>query len=101
MNVWSVFLVRICRNMNVRKSTFTCSLYSVLFFSNMPEIIHGLCWRTGCSKEYLDLRGMNWQEASGSCVMRSFVICTHNPIVIRMMKSKRMRWAGHVARMEM
>jgi hypothetical protein len=62
----------------------------------MPEIIHGWCWRTGCSKEYLDLRGMNWQEASGSFVMRSFVICTHNPTVIRMMKSKRMRWAGDV-----
>jgi hypothetical protein len=29
--------------------------------------------------------------------MRSFITCT--PSVIRMIKSRRMRWAGHVARM--
>jgi hypothetical protein len=31
--------------------------------------------------------------------MRSFVFCTHSPNVIRQIRSRRMRWAGHVARM--
>jgi hypothetical protein len=30
--------------------------------------------------------------------MRSFVICTH-PDITRQIKSRRMRWAGHVAHM--
>jgi hypothetical protein len=30
--------------------------------------------------------------------MRNFIICTH-PDIIRQVKSRRMRWAGHVARM--
>jgi hypothetical protein len=30
--------------------------------------------------------------------MRSFIICTHPQIIIRQIKSRRMRWAGHVAR---
>jgi hypothetical protein len=29
--------------------------------------------------------------------MRSFIICT--PTIIRMIKSRRMTWAGHIARM--
>jgi hypothetical protein len=32
-----------------------------------------------------------------NCVSRSFVICTLR-LVIRMIKSRRVRWAGHVAR---
>jgi hypothetical protein len=31
--------------------------------------------------------------------MRNFIICTHPPNIIRQVKSRRMRWAGHVARM--
>jgi hypothetical protein len=31
--------------------------------------------------------------------MRSFITCTLLPNIIRMIKSRRMRWAGHVARM--
>jgi hypothetical protein len=31
--------------------------------------------------------------------MKSFMICTLRPSIIRIMKAKRMRWAGHVARM--
>jgi hypothetical protein len=31
--------------------------------------------------------------------MRNFIICTHPPDIIRQIKSRRMRWAGHVARM--
>jgi hypothetical protein len=31
--------------------------------------------------------------------MRSLMICTAQPIIVRVIKSRRMRWAGHVARM--
>jgi hypothetical protein len=31
--------------------------------------------------------------------MRSFITCTLLPSIIRMINSRRMRWAGHVARM--
>jgi hypothetical protein len=31
--------------------------------------------------------------------MRNFIICTHPPDIIRQVKSRQMRWAGHVARM--
>jgi hypothetical protein len=30
--------------------------------------------------------------------MRGFIVCTLSPSIIRMIKSRRMRWAGHVAR---
>jgi hypothetical protein len=30
--------------------------------------------------------------------MRSFIICTHPPDIIRQITSRRMRWAGHAAR---
>jgi hypothetical protein len=29
--------------------------------------------------------------------MRSFITCTHHKNIIRIIKSKKMRWAGHVA----
>jgi hypothetical protein len=32
-------------------------------------------------------------------IMRSCMICTPHPIFVRVIKSRRMRWAGHVARM--
>jgi hypothetical protein len=31
--------------------------------------------------------------------MRSFVFCTLSSSIIRIIKSRRMRWAGHVAKM--
>jgi hypothetical protein len=31
--------------------------------------------------------------------MKSFVICTLSPSIIRIIKSRRMKWAGHVARL--
>jgi hypothetical protein len=37
---------------------------------------------------------MKWREGGENCMTRSFVIC-----VIRIIKSRRMSWAGHVARM--
>ena len=32
--------------------------------------------------------------------MRKFIILYNSPNIIRMIKSRRLRWAGHVARME-
>jgi hypothetical protein len=42
---------------------------------------------------------MKWQEAGENCINESPIICTVHQIIIRVVKSKRMRWAGHVARM--
>jgi hypothetical protein len=44
----------------------------------------------------LDLRGRKWQEAGEDCIMRGFITCA----LIRLMKSRRMKWVGHVARVE-
>jgi hypothetical protein len=38
---------------------------------------------------------MKWREVGETCIIRSFITCT----LIKMIKSRRMRWAGHVARM--
>jgi hypothetical protein len=40
---------------------------------------------------------MKSQEIGENCIMRSFI--NSSPSIIRMIKSRRMRWAGHVARM--
>ena len=32
--------------------------------------------------------------------MRKFIVCTVPPNIVRVIKSKRLRWAGHVGRME-
>jgi hypothetical protein len=32
--------------------------------------------------------------------MRNFLVCTVPPNIVRVIKSIRLRWAGHVARME-
>jgi hypothetical protein len=31
--------------------------------------------------------------------MKSLMICTAHPIIFRVIKSRKMRWAGHIARM--
>jgi hypothetical protein len=41
---------------------------------------------------------MKYQENGGSFTVRSFIICTH-PQTLLGIKSRKMRWAGHVARM--
>jgi hypothetical protein len=46
----------------------------------------------------LDLRGRKWQEAGEDCIMRSFITSTHQN-VIRVIKSRKMGWAEHIARM--
>ena len=32
--------------------------------------------------------------------MRNFIVCAVSPKIVRMIKSRRLRWAGHLARME-
>jgi hypothetical protein len=34
-----------------------------------------------------------------SCTMRSFIFCARPPNIIRQIKSRRMKWAGHMTRM--
>jgi len=47
----------------------------------------------------LGLRGNKWQEAGEDFIMRGFITCNTSPNFIRMIKSRRMRWPGRVARM--
>jgi hypothetical protein len=42
---------------------------------------------------------MERQEVGENYILRSFITCTLSPNIIRMIKSKRMTWAEHVARM--
>jgi len=45
----------------------------------------------------LDLGGRKWQEAGEGCIMRSFINLYTSPSIIRVIKSKMMKWTGHVA----
>ena len=47
--------------------------------------------------EYLGQTGMKMGIGKGT-ILRNFTVCTVN--IIRVNKSRRLRWAGHVARME-
>jgi hypothetical protein len=42
---------------------------------------------------------MKLQEVGGKCIVRSFINCTCPPVIIGMVKSKRMALVEHVARM--
>jgi hypothetical protein len=46
---------------------------------------------------YLDLKGRK-TDCGENCIMMNFTACILHRIV-RMIKSRRTRWAGHVARM--
>jgi hypothetical protein len=50
------------------------------------------CLRTGCLGEYLDLRGIKWQEVGENCVIRSCMVCTLSPVLLGW--SKQGRWDG-------
>jgi hypothetical protein len=45
----------------------------------------------------LDIRGTKWREAGENCIMRSFITYTLHKILIRVIKSRRVRRVGHVA----
>jgi hypothetical protein len=51
----------------------------------------------------LDLRGRKWQETGEDYIRRSFIKLHYlhaSPNNIRVIKSRRMQWTGHVASME-
>ena len=54
--------------------------------------------RIGCLGEYLGLRGMRYHGGAEKYLMRNLMII-NSPSIIRVIKSRRMCWAGHVARM--
>jgi hypothetical protein len=47
----------------------------------------------------LVLKGREWKEGVEGCIMRSFITWYSSADIIRAIKSGRMRWVGHVARM--
>ena len=44
-------------------------------------------------------RGMRMGSGEDS-TMRDFIVCTVHLIIVRVIKSRRLRWAGRVARLE-
>jgi hypothetical protein len=46
-----------------------------------------------------DLASVTYTTGISNCTMGSIIICTHHQVIWQI-KSRRMRWAGHVARME-
>jgi len=48
----------------------------------------------------LDLRGRKWLEAEENYVMRSFNNLYFSSNIIRVIKSRSIRWKAHVARIE-
>ena len=47
----------------------------------------------------MGLRGTRYEESGENHIMRSLIICTAHPNIVRVIKSRIVRWAGHVARM--
>jgi hypothetical protein len=47
---------------------------------------------------YLDQRGMKWREGGENYIMRNSMVCTLHQLLLRMTKSRKMKWAGHVPR---
>jgi hypothetical protein len=61
-------------------------------------LIHWGCLRTGCWVEYLDRRDEmtgDWRKLHNEELHNLYSLLN----IIRMIKSRRMRWVGHVARM--
>jgi hypothetical protein len=47
----------------------------------------------------LDGIGRKWWKAGENCIMRNFINLYTSPNIVRVIKSRSMRWAGHVAPM--
>jgi hypothetical protein len=53
-----------------------------------------------CAEEIFGPKRYEVTADGESCIIRSFITCTLSEVyIIRMIKLRRMRWAGHVARM--
>ena len=48
---------------------------------------------------FIGPRGTRMGSGEGS-TMRNFMVCTVHLILVRVSKSRRLRWAGHIARMD-
>jgi len=51
--------------------------------------------RTGLQEECLDVRGKKQWEVGEDYVTRNFVTCTLHQVIIRVVRTRRMRWACH------
>jgi hypothetical protein len=51
-------------------------------------------------RKYFDPRGRKWREATEDCIMRSIINLYTSQHIVRAITSKRVRWAGDVARKE-
>jgi hypothetical protein len=58
------------------------------------------CLRIGCCGDYLELRGTKWQGKLRKLYKEELNDLYSLPNIVRMVKSRRMTWAGHVARRE-
>jgi hypothetical protein len=47
----------------------------------------------------LGLRGTGYQGSGEDYITRNLMICTDHQIIIQLIKTGRIRWVGHVARM--
>jgi hypothetical protein len=52
-----------------------------------------------CLGEYLEVRGRKWQETGEDAILRGFITFTRHQTIIRLTKSRMMRWAVYIARM--
>jgi hypothetical protein len=70
-----------------------CEIPRYFFHSDLMSVLRMLrgCLRTGCLGEYLDPRGMKCQVAGENSLY-------YSPHTIMVIKSRRVRWVGHVAR---
>jgi hypothetical protein len=94
---WSCFF-RLGRLPCCRSSLFWCCglLWSARADDNACHRLGDL--GTGCWKEYFNIRGMKWKEAGEISIMWSSHYLYSSPDIIRIMKAKRIGWAGYVAR---
>ena len=66
--------------------------------SNFLFFTRALAFKFMVCVEYLSPREMRMGSREGF-TMRNFIVLYCSPNIVRVIKSRRLRWAGHVARM--